>query len=319
MIHRRCSGPVERFFGVLTDHYAGAFPAWLSPCRWSASSPVADAFGTTCRRSSTSSPRARDPRRGRPFRRPHAEEDTAITRPPRCRSSCWRGEGRLGRRGVVPVPRRHPGQRGATRGRGRGDRRLIRQRRNDAPTAGGVHAPAPAGRRRWMGEPSGPAGAGPTRPSFSPRTHRGARPSGLPVVDPAPDGVRQRRSRDTGAAPSDPGVPVLPDPVPVRRGRHCIVARGERVYAVLNLYPYNPGHLLVVPYRHIPDYTDLDAAELTEFSAFTGTPSGSSGRSARRTGSTSASNAGSAAAPASRPTCTSIWCPGGAATRTSCR
>lgn len=48
-----------------------------------------------------------------------------------------------------------------------------------------------------------------------------------------------------------------------------IVARGERVYAVLNLYPYNPGHLMVVPYRHIPDYTDLDGPELAEFSAFT--------------------------------------------------
>ena len=37
-----------------------------------------------------------------------------------------------------------------------------------------------------------------------------------------------------------------------------MVARGERVYAVLNLYPYNPGHLLVCPYRHVADYTDLD-------------------------------------------------------------
>lgn len=48
-----------------------------------------------------------------------------------------------------------------------------------------------------------------------------------------------------------------------------IVARGERVYAVLNLYPYNPGHLMVLPFRHMPDYTDLDADELAEFSAFT--------------------------------------------------
>ncbi len=48
-----------------------------------------------------------------------------------------------------------------------------------------------------------------------------------------------------------------------------VVARGERVYAVLNLFPYNPGHLMVVPYRHMPDYTDLDADELGEFSAFT--------------------------------------------------
>ncbi len=48
-----------------------------------------------------------------------------------------------------------------------------------------------------------------------------------------------------------------------------IVARGGTVYAVLNLFPYNPGHLMVVPFRHVPDYTDLDAEELTEFSAFT--------------------------------------------------
>ncbi len=48
-----------------------------------------------------------------------------------------------------------------------------------------------------------------------------------------------------------------------------IVARGEHVYAVLNLFPYNPGHLMVVPFRHMPDYTDLDGAELAEFSVFT--------------------------------------------------
>ena len=38
---------------------------------------------------------------------------------------------------------------------------------------------------------------------------------------------------------------------------------------MLNLYPHNPGHMLVCPYRHIPDYTQLDATELMEFSAFT--------------------------------------------------
>jgi ATP adenylyltransferase len=48
-----------------------------------------------------------------------------------------------------------------------------------------------------------------------------------------------------------------------------IVARGKLVYSVLNLYPYNPGHLMVVPFRHLPDYTDLDAGELAEFSLFT--------------------------------------------------
>jgi ATP adenylyltransferase len=48
-----------------------------------------------------------------------------------------------------------------------------------------------------------------------------------------------------------------------------IVARGSLVYAVLNLYPYNAGHLLVVPYRHMPDITDLTVAESAEFVLFT--------------------------------------------------
>ena len=48
-----------------------------------------------------------------------------------------------------------------------------------------------------------------------------------------------------------------------------IVARGESVYAVLNLYPYNPGHLMVVPYRHVADYTDLTAEETAEVADFT--------------------------------------------------
>jgi ATP adenylyltransferase len=48
-----------------------------------------------------------------------------------------------------------------------------------------------------------------------------------------------------------------------------VVARGELVYAVLNLYPYNAGHLMVCPYRHVSDYTGLDAAEVAELGAFT--------------------------------------------------
>lgn len=51
--------------------------------------------------------------------------------------------------------------------------------------------------------------------------------------------------------------------------RGLVLARGELVYAVLNLYPYNSGHLMVVPYRHVPDYTDLTAPECEELAAFT--------------------------------------------------
>lgn len=49
-----------------------------------------------------------------------------------------------------------------------------------------------------------------------------------------------------------------------------IVHRGQSCYVVLNLYPYNPGHLLICPYRHRPDLTDLNAAErheMTDLSA----------------------------------------------------
>ncbi|MEZ5211469.1 MULTISPECIES: HIT family protein [unclassified Gordonia (in: high G+C Gram-positive bacteria)] len=48
-----------------------------------------------------------------------------------------------------------------------------------------------------------------------------------------------------------------------------IVRRGENVYAVLNLYPYNPGHTMVVPYRQVAALEDLTAAESAELMAFT--------------------------------------------------
>jgi ATP adenylyltransferase len=48
-----------------------------------------------------------------------------------------------------------------------------------------------------------------------------------------------------------------------------IVARGVLVYGVLNLYPYNPGHLMVVPYRHVADYTSLTSKETVELAEFT--------------------------------------------------
>ena len=43
MIHRALFGSIERFFGVLTEHYAGAFPAWLAPVQV-VGIPVAEEF-----------------------------------------------------------------------------------------------------------------------------------------------------------------------------------------------------------------------------------------------------------------------------------
>jgi ATP adenylyltransferase len=58
-------------------------------------------------------------------------------------------------------------------------------------------------------------------------------------------------------------APKLPD------ADGLIVARGTSVFTVLNLYPYNSGHLMVCPYRHVADYTELDPAETTELAEHT--------------------------------------------------
>lgn len=48
-----------------------------------------------------------------------------------------------------------------------------------------------------------------------------------------------------------------------------IVARGEFAFVVMNLFPYSPGHVLVCPYRHVSDYTDLTADESREVAELT--------------------------------------------------
>jgi ATP adenylyltransferase len=66
---------------------------------------------------------------------------------------------------------------------------------------------------------------------------------------------------EPGSGHEEPGVcpfcriPTLDDRVGL------IVARGAAVYAVLNLHPYNPGHLMVVPYRHVAALEDLTPEE----------------------------------------------------------
>jgi ATP adenylyltransferase len=48
-----------------------------------------------------------------------------------------------------------------------------------------------------------------------------------------------------------------------------VVHRGRTAYAVLNLYPYSPGHLMICPYRHIGDYTETSDEEAAEIAAMT--------------------------------------------------
>lgn len=54
---------------------------------------------------------------------------------------------------------------------------------------------------------------------------------------------------------------------PVDEG--LVVALGATVYALLNLYPYNAGHLMVCPYRHIASYADATTQEAHEMADLT--------------------------------------------------
>ena len=50
-----------------------------------------------------------------------------------------------------------------------------------------------------------------------------------------------------------------------------IVARGKHAYVLLNLFPYNSGHLLVCPYRHVAMYDDATPDEVAEIASLTQT------------------------------------------------
>ena len=77
----------------------------------------------------------------------------------------------------------------------------------------------------------------------------------------------QGAGKPTGPG-ADEGCPFCVAPA-LTDEEALIVARGELVYAILNLYPYNSGHVLICPYRHLADYTELTAAESAEFADYT--------------------------------------------------
>jgi ATP adenylyltransferase len=58
-------------------------------------------------------------------------------------------------------------------------------------------------------------------------------------------------------------IPEMPD------AEGLVVARGNVCFVVLNLYPYNSGHLMVVPYRHVSSYDELTEDETVELATLT--------------------------------------------------
>ena len=54
------------------------------------------------------------------------------------------------------------------------------------------------------------------------------------------------------------------DSAPEDDRRLLVVARGRRVFAILNRYPYNTGHVMVAPLRHVGELEDLEPDEASE-------------------------------------------------------
>ena len=162
MIHSAKFGSIERFIGVLVEHYAGAFPPWLAPVQVVAI-PIAERHDDYLTEVAAKLTRAGDPGRGRPLRRPDAEEDPQRAAPEGAVHADRRRPRRRGGRGVVPLPQWRPGQRGAGR---RGDRA---DRRGGGAAGPGVTARQPSELQEGVGR---------------------ARPL-LPALDAAPDGLHQ--------------------------------------------------------------------------------------------------------------------------------
>ena len=66
--------------------------------------------------------------------------------------------------------------------------------------------------------------------------------------------------------------------------KNLVVHRGTKVFVILNKYPYNSGHLMVVPYRHVGQIERLTAEESMEFFEMTRTSVGVVKRALKPTG-----------------------------------
>ncbi|AER67582.1 histidine triad (HIT) protein [Thermovirga lienii DSM 17291] len=65
-------------------------------------------------------------------------------------------------------------------------------------------------------------------------------------------------------AKKEPGCIFCLFPAEKDDKKRLILARGEKVFVIMNAFPYNPGHLMVAPYRHVGNYEELDDEELLE-------------------------------------------------------
>jgi len=64
--------------------------------------------------------------------------------------------------------------------------------------------------------------------------------------------------------PKEPGCIFCIKPSENQDKKNFILLRGERCFVIMNFYPYNNGHLMIVPFRHISDIAELTVDEKLE-------------------------------------------------------
>jgi ATP adenylyltransferase len=67
--------------------------------------------------------------------------------------------------------------------------------------------------------------------------------------------------------PPNPGCIFCTQPAEHRDPEHHILYRGDHCFMMLNLYPYNNGHLMIAPYEHVGSLEEVDATTLEELMA----------------------------------------------------
>jgi ATP adenylyltransferase len=113
----------------------------------------------------------------------------------------------------------------------------------------------------YVSNASGPAGA----PGPSSAVPSCPAPSGAPLGGPAPSGAEASGAGTAGAAHPECIFCVAAD----SEQSALVLHRGGTAFVILNLYPYNNGHVMVVPRRHIASLVDASPAELSELITLT--------------------------------------------------
>jgi len=84
----------------------------------------------------------------------------------------------------------------------------------------------------------------------------------------APHRMAYVSGEDASSPDQDDGCPFCRIPT-LDEPESLVLSRSELAYAVLNLHPYNPGHLMVVPLRHVAEYEDLGVEEAAALAVLT--------------------------------------------------